>query len=67
MEKRTISVTRDKVIIKGSIFFFLLNCDFCPLVLNQYPQRCYCKETELDCINAGLTSVPTVSSNVTLL
>uniref|UniRef100_A0A8D1WFW8 G-protein coupled receptors family 1 profile domain-containing protein n=1 Tax=Sus scrofa TaxID=9823 RepID=A0A8D1WFW8_PIG len=35
--------------------------------LNQYPQRCYCKETELDCINAGLTSVPTVSSNVTLL
>uniref|UniRef100_A0A8C3YKJ8 Relaxin family peptide receptor 2 n=1 Tax=Catagonus wagneri TaxID=51154 RepID=A0A8C3YKJ8_9CETA len=35
--------------------------------LNQYPQHCYCKETELDCVNAGLTSVPTISSNVTLL
>ncbi|KAG8524842.1 Relaxin receptor 2, partial [Galemys pyrenaicus] len=36
-------------------------------VLNQYPQGCDCKETELECINAGLTSVPTISSNVTLL
>uniref|UniRef100_A0A8C0I2S1 Relaxin family peptide receptor 2 n=1 Tax=Balaenoptera musculus TaxID=9771 RepID=A0A8C0I2S1_BALMU len=35
--------------------------------LNWYPQRCDCKETELECINAGLKSVPTVSSNVTLL
>ncbi|XP_016069324.1 PREDICTED: relaxin receptor 2 [Miniopterus natalensis] len=35
--------------------------------LNQYPQRCDCKETELECVNAGLTSVPPVSSNVTLL
>ncbi|XP_057563547.1 relaxin receptor 2 [Hippopotamus amphibius kiboko] len=35
--------------------------------LNQYPQRCDCKETELECINAGLKSVPTISSNVTLL
>ncbi|XP_026972588.1 relaxin receptor 2 isoform X2 [Sagmatias obliquidens] len=35
--------------------------------LNQYPQRCDCKGTELECINAGLKSVPTVSSNVTLL
>ncbi|KAM5289083.1 relaxin receptor 2 [Ctenodactylus gundi] len=35
--------------------------------LNQYPQYCDCKETELDCINAGLTSVPTISTNVTLL
>nr|XP_044634049.1 relaxin receptor 2 [Equus asinus] len=36
-------------------------------VLNQYPQRCDCKETELECVNAGLKSVPTISSNVTLL
>ncbi|XP_014646747.1 PREDICTED: LOW QUALITY PROTEIN: relaxin receptor 2 [Ceratotherium simum simum] len=35
--------------------------------LNQYPQHCNCKETELECINAGLNSVPTISSNVTLL
>uniref|UniRef100_A0A8C4N5N9 Relaxin family peptide receptor 2 n=1 Tax=Equus asinus TaxID=9793 RepID=A0A8C4N5N9_EQUAS len=35
--------------------------------LNQYPQRCDCKETELECVNAGLKSVPTISSNVTLL
>ncbi|EPY73791.1 leucine-rich repeat-containing G protein-coupled receptor 8 [Camelus ferus] len=36
-------------------------------VLNQYPQQCDCRETELECVNAGLTSMPTVSSNVTLL
>ncbi|XP_012882735.1 PREDICTED: relaxin receptor 2 isoform X2 [Dipodomys ordii] len=35
--------------------------------LNQYPQHCYCKETELECIKADLKSVPTISSNVTLL
>ncbi|XP_037655815.1 LOW QUALITY PROTEIN: relaxin receptor 2 [Choloepus didactylus] len=35
--------------------------------LNQYPQRCDCKETELECVDADLLSVPTVSSNVTLL
>ncbi|XP_036084314.1 relaxin receptor 2 [Rousettus aegyptiacus] len=35
--------------------------------LNHYPQRCDCKETELECVHAGLTSVPSVSSNVTLL
>ncbi|KAL2770160.1 relaxin receptor 2 isoform 2, partial [Daubentonia madagascariensis] len=35
--------------------------------LNQYPQRCDCKETELECVNAGLKSVPEISSNVTLL
>ncbi|KAM4859850.1 relaxin receptor 2 [Thomomys bottae] len=35
--------------------------------LNQYPQSCYCKETELECIKADLKSVPVVSSNVTLL
>uniref|UniRef100_A0A8C2V0R8 G-protein coupled receptor 106 n=1 Tax=Chinchilla lanigera TaxID=34839 RepID=A0A8C2V0R8_CHILA len=35
--------------------------------LNHYPQRCDCKETELECVNAGLKSVPTISSNVTLL
>nr|XP_031540583.1 relaxin receptor 2 [Vicugna pacos] len=35
--------------------------------LNQYPQQCDCRETELECVNAGLTSVPTISSNVTLL
>ncbi|KAF6376718.1 relaxin family peptide receptor 2 [Rhinolophus ferrumequinum] len=35
--------------------------------LNQYPQGCDCKETELECVNAGLRSVPTVSSNTTLL
>ncbi|KAI4565197.1 hypothetical protein MJT46_009540 [Ovis ammon polii x Ovis aries] len=36
-------------------------------VLDQYPQRCVCKGTELECVNAGLKSVPMVSSNVTLL
>ncbi|XP_019605178.2 relaxin receptor 2 isoform X1 [Rhinolophus sinicus] len=35
--------------------------------LNQYPQGCDCKETELECVNAGLRSVPTVSTNTTLL
>ncbi|XP_037383031.1 relaxin receptor 2 isoform X2 [Talpa occidentalis] len=35
--------------------------------LNQYPQDCDCKDTELECVNAGLMSVPTISSNVTLL
>ncbi|KFO33357.1 Relaxin receptor 2, partial [Fukomys damarensis] len=35
--------------------------------LTQYPQLCDCKETELECVNAGLKSVPTISSNVTLL
>uniref|UniRef100_A0A2K6EQK7 G-protein coupled receptor 106 n=2 Tax=Propithecus coquereli TaxID=379532 RepID=A0A2K6EQK7_PROCO len=35
--------------------------------LNQYPPRCDCKETELECVNAGLKSVPMISSNVTLL
>ncbi|MXQ84785.1 hypothetical protein E5288_WYG016727 [Bos mutus] len=35
--------------------------------LDQYPQRCVCKGTELECVNAGLKSVPMVSSNVTLL
>ncbi|ELW48354.1 Relaxin receptor 2 [Tupaia chinensis] len=35
--------------------------------LNQYPQQCDCKETELECANAGLQSVPSVSNNVTLL
>ncbi|XP_006763781.1 PREDICTED: relaxin receptor 2 isoform X1 [Myotis davidii] len=35
--------------------------------LNQYPPRCDCKETELECVNADLKLVPPVSSNVTLL
>ncbi|XP_020852856.1 relaxin receptor 2 [Phascolarctos cinereus] len=35
--------------------------------LQQYPQSCACKETELECINVNLKSVPLVSSNVTLL
>uniref|UniRef100_A0A8C5P4K2 Relaxin receptor 2 n=1 Tax=Jaculus jaculus TaxID=51337 RepID=A0A8C5P4K2_JACJA len=35
--------------------------------LDQYPQHCYCKETELECIKADLRSVPEISSNVTLL
>ncbi|XP_069061674.1 relaxin receptor 2 isoform X2 [Pleurodeles waltl] len=32
-----------------------------------YPEKCDCKETELECVDIGLTSVPQVSSNVTLL
>ncbi|XP_069495841.1 relaxin receptor 2 [Ambystoma mexicanum] len=32
-----------------------------------YPDKCDCKETELECVDIGLTSVPQVSSNVTLL
>uniref|UniRef100_H0VDZ5 Relaxin receptor 2 n=1 Tax=Cavia porcellus TaxID=10141 RepID=H0VDZ5_CAVPO len=35
--------------------------------LNHYPEHCDCRETELECVNAGLKSVPTISSNVTLL
>ncbi|XP_040303873.1 relaxin receptor 2 [Herpailurus yagouaroundi] len=35
--------------------------------LNQYPQPCDCKGTELECVNMGLKSVPVISSNVTLL
>ncbi|XP_007954153.1 relaxin receptor 2, partial [Orycteropus afer afer] len=35
--------------------------------LNQYPQRCDCKGTELECANTDFTSVPRISSNVTLL
>ncbi|XP_036312895.1 relaxin receptor 2 isoform X2 [Pipistrellus kuhlii] len=35
--------------------------------LTQYPPHCDCKETELECVNADLKLVPSVSSNVTLL
>ncbi|XP_036892961.1 relaxin receptor 2 [Sturnira hondurensis] len=35
--------------------------------LNQYPQYCDCRWTELECVNTGLKSVPFISSNVTLL
>uniref|UniRef100_A0A8D2DL44 G-protein coupled receptor 106 n=1 Tax=Sciurus vulgaris TaxID=55149 RepID=A0A8D2DL44_SCIVU len=35
--------------------------------LDQYPQHCDCKETELECVNADLQSVPVISTNVTLL
>uniref|UniRef100_G1LQ71 Relaxin receptor 2 n=1 Tax=Ailuropoda melanoleuca TaxID=9646 RepID=G1LQ71_AILME len=35
--------------------------------LNQYPQPCGCKGTELECVNVGLKSVPVISSNTTLL
>ncbi|VFV46036.1 relaxin receptor 2 isoform 2 [Lynx pardinus] len=35
--------------------------------LNQYPQPCDCKGTELECVNMGLKSVPVISSNATLL
>lgn len=52
-------------------FFVCLFSDtiFClfSLVLNQYPQHCYCRENELECIKADLKAVPKVSSNVTLL
>ncbi|XP_031194683.1 relaxin receptor 2 isoform X3 [Mastomys coucha] len=36
-------------------------------VLSQYPQHCYCRENELECIKTELKAVPKVSSNVTLL
>ncbi|OBS66739.1 hypothetical protein A6R68_04721, partial [Neotoma lepida] len=36
-------------------------------VLSQYPQHCYCRENELECVQANLRAVPEVSSNVTLL
>ena len=61
------SVTRDKVITKEKYFFLLNHCSFYLLVLDQYPQRCVCKGSELECVNSGLKSVPMVSSNVTLL
>lgn len=35
--------------------------------LSRYPQHCYCRENELECVNADLKAVPKVSSNVTLL
>ncbi|GAB1290504.1 Relaxin receptor 2 [Apodemus speciosus] len=35
--------------------------------LRQYPQHCYCRENELECVKANLKAVPKVSSNVTLL
>ncbi|XP_028635608.1 relaxin receptor 2 isoform X2 [Grammomys surdaster] len=35
--------------------------------LGQYPQNCYCRENELECVKADLKAVPKVSSNVTLL
>ncbi|XP_032005045.1 relaxin receptor 2 isoform X2 [Hylobates moloch] len=35
--------------------------------LKQYPQCCDCKETELECVNDDLKSVPMISNNVTLL
>nr|XP_034345342.1 relaxin receptor 2 isoform X3 [Arvicanthis niloticus] len=35
--------------------------------LGQYPQHCYCRENELECVKADLKAVPKVSSNVTLL
>ncbi|XP_007520354.1 relaxin receptor 2 [Erinaceus europaeus] len=35
--------------------------------LNKYPQRCNCKENELECVNIGLKSVPKISSNLTVL
>nr|XP_017205638.2 relaxin receptor 2 isoform X1 [Oryctolagus cuniculus] len=35
--------------------------------LSQYPEHCDCKETELECVDADLRTVPTLSHNVTLL
>ncbi|XP_059574312.1 relaxin receptor 2 isoform X4 [Alligator mississippiensis] len=35
--------------------------------LHQYPESCDCIETELECVDVNLKSVPLVSSNVTLL
>ncbi|XP_036107453.1 relaxin receptor 2 [Molossus molossus] len=35
--------------------------------LTQHPRRCDCRGTELECVNAGLRSVPPTSGNVTLL
>ncbi|RXM92042.1 Relaxin receptor 2 [Acipenser ruthenus] len=36
-------------------------------VLTEYPRVCDCQETELECVDVNLDSVPRVSSNVTLL
>lgn len=65
--KRTTSVLRDKVIIKAKYFCPSEISLFLPLVLDQFPQRCDCKETELECMDAGLKFVPLTSSNATLL
>ncbi|MGH0162682.1 UNVERIFIED_CONTAM: hypothetical protein FKN15_070906 [Acipenser sinensis] len=35
--------------------------------LSEYPRVCDCQETELECVDVNLDSVPRVSSNVTLL
>ncbi|KAK6475673.1 relaxin receptor 2-like [Huso huso] len=35
--------------------------------LTEYPRVCDCQETELECVDVNLDSVPRVSSNVTLL
>ncbi|XP_078400978.1 relaxin receptor 1-like [Cetorhinus maximus] len=35
--------------------------------LQDYPQKCDCRETELECVDVNLRYVPQVSANVTLL
>ncbi|XP_078077578.1 relaxin receptor 2-like [Mustelus asterias] len=35
--------------------------------LKEYPQKCDCRETELECVDVNLCDVPPVSVNVTLL
>ena len=66
-EERTMLFIRDKVTMKERYFFPSEILLFCSLVLNQYPQPCDCKGTELECINADLRAVPVISSNTTLL
>uniref|UniRef100_A0A8C5QG71 Relaxin family peptide receptor 2 n=1 Tax=Leptobrachium leishanense TaxID=445787 RepID=A0A8C5QG71_9ANUR len=35
--------------------------------LDKFPERCDCKDTELECVEINLEAVPTVSNNITLL
>ncbi|KAJ3589240.1 hypothetical protein NHX12_010086 [Muraenolepis orangiensis] len=35
--------------------------------LQEYPESCYCIQTEVDCVEVNLSSVPRLSPNVTLL
>ncbi|XP_028656619.2 relaxin receptor 2 [Erpetoichthys calabaricus] len=35
--------------------------------LQQYPENCKCKETEVECVEVNLKTIPLVSTNVTLL
>ncbi|XP_058886447.1 relaxin receptor 2-like isoform X2 [Acipenser ruthenus] len=52
----------DRTVRKPDLQDFPKDC-----FLQQYPESCECIETELECVEVNLKSVPLVSTNVTLL